>query len=110
RLAELEGKEQEHQRSEKVQSALYRIAETASAAQDLQEFYATIHGIVRELMYADNLYIALYDADRQLINFPYFVDEVDLDLPDPNLWEPFGIGNAAGATAYLLRTGRPMFL
>ncbi|HEY2802558.1 MAG TPA: GAF domain-containing protein, partial [Actinomycetota bacterium] len=110
RLTELEAREQEHQRSEKVQSALYRIAETASAAQDLQGFYVTIHGIVRELMYADNLYIALYDDDRQLINFPYFVDEVDLDVPDPNLWEPYGIGNAAGTTAYLLREGHPMLL
>ena len=110
RLTELEAREQEHQRSEKVQAALYRIAETASAAQDLQEFYATIHGIVRELMYADNLYIALYDADRQLINFPYFVDEVDPDIPDPKVWEPFGIGNAAGTTAYLLRSRRSMLL
>src|SRR5205085_3757613 len=110
RLAQLEAREAEHRRSETVQAALYRIAETASAAQDMQEFYGTIHGIVRELMYADNLYIALYDADRQLINFPYFVDEVDLDVPEPNLWEPYGIGNASGLTAYLLRTGRPMLL
>ena len=64
RLTELEARESEHQRSEKLQAALYRIAETASAAQDMQEFYSTIHSIIRELMYADNFYIALYDADR----------------------------------------------
>ncbi|MDP9302064.1 MAG: GAF domain-containing protein, partial [Actinomycetota bacterium] len=110
RLTELEAREADRQRSEEVQAALYRIAETASAAQDLQQFYAAIHHIVGELMYADNLYIALYDDDRQLINFPYFADEVDPDIPDPSLWEPFGIGNAAGTTAYLLRTGRPMLL
>jgi len=110
RVAELEAKEAERIRSERVQAALYRIAEMASAAQDMQEFYAAIHRIVGELMYADNLYIALYDEDRQQINFPYYVDEVDQDLPDPNVWEPFGIGNAAGTTAYLLRTGRPLML
>jgi GAF domain-containing protein/CheY-like chemotaxis protein/HPt (histidine-containing phosphotransfer) domain-containing protein len=109
RIAELEAAEAERDRAEKVQNALYRIAETASIAEDMQDFYAKIHTIVRELMYADNFYIALYDAERQMINFPYNVDE-DPDQPDPNLWEPFGSGYAAGTTAYLLRTGRPMLL
>ena len=58
-------------------------------------------------MSAENFYIALYDDRRKAINFPYYVDTVDLDIPDPNLWEPFGVGNARGSTAYLLRTGRP---
>ena len=49
-------------RSEQVQAALYRIAETASAAQDMQEFYAEIHRIVGELMYADNFYIVSSSA------------------------------------------------
>ena len=56
-------------------------------------------------MSAANFYIALYDDKRKAINFPYYVDEVDLDIPDPNLWEPIGIGNAKGLTAYVLRTG-----
>jgi GAF domain-containing protein/DNA-binding response OmpR family regulator len=110
RIAELEAHEAGRERAEKVQDALYRIAETASVAEDMQDFYARIHAIVGELMYADNLYIALYDADRGMINFPYFVDTVDKDVPDPDVWEPFGIGNAAGTTAYLLRSGRPMIL
>jgi GAF domain-containing protein/CheY-like chemotaxis protein/HPt (histidine-containing phosphotransfer) domain-containing protein len=110
RIGELESLEAEHRRSENVQAALYRIAATASAAQGMQEFYAEIHRIVGELMYADNFYIALYDEERQLINFPYFADEVDPDVPDPQVWEPLGVGNAAGTTAYLLRAGRPMLL
>ncbi len=93
-----------------MQDALYRIAEAASAAEDLHAFYATIHAIVGELMYAENLYIALYDADRQRINFPYYVDTVDADLPDPRAWEPFGVGDARGATAYALRLGSPLLL
>ena len=110
RIAELENQEAGRERAEKVQDALYRIAETASTAEDMQDFYRKIHAIVSELMYAENLYIALYDDDRRMINFPYYVDTVDLDVPDPHVWEPFGIGNAAGTTAYLLRTGEPMLL
>ena len=93
-----------------MQAALYRIAETASAAKDMPSFYAAIHEIVGELMYADNFYIALYDEERQRINYPFFVDEVDTELPDPHAWEVFGIGDAAGVTAHVLRTGRPTYI
>ena len=108
RIAELEAAESERRGAEGVQAALYRIAESASTATDMQDFYTSVHAIVRELMYADNFYIALYDDERQMINFPYYVDEVDLDVPDPGVWEPFGIGGGAGLTAYLLRTGEPL--
>ena len=110
RLAELETVEAERAHAAKVQEALYRIAELASAARDLQEFYRAIHGVVAELMYADNVYIAFYDEERQLISWPYFADEVDSDVPDPNRWDPFGSGHARGTTAYVLRTGEPQHL
>jgi GAF domain-containing protein/CheY-like chemotaxis protein/HPt (histidine-containing phosphotransfer) domain-containing protein len=109
RVAELEAAEAQRDRAEEVPNALYRIAETASVAEGMQDFYRRIHAIVAELMYADNFYIALYDPDRDMINFPYFIDEVDPDIPDPHVWEPYGIGNAGGITAYLLRKGSPMF-
>jgi GAF domain-containing protein/DNA-binding response OmpR family regulator len=98
------------ERAQRVQDALYRIAEAASAAEDLHVFYATIHEIVGELMYAENLFIALYDPERQQINFPYYVDAVETNLPDPRAWEPYGVGDARGATAYALREGKPLWL
>ena len=42
--------------------------------------------------------------------FPYYVDEVDTEAPDPAAWEPFGVGQARGLTAYLLRTGTPQLI
>jgi GAF domain-containing protein/DNA-binding response OmpR family regulator len=110
RIAELEALETEHERSERVQAALYRIAEAASSASDLQAFYREVHATVGELMYAENFYIALYDADRQAINFPYNVDTVDLLVPDPNAWDPIGVGFGRGITAYVLRTGRAIIV
>ena len=71
RVAELETYESNRERAERVQAALYRIAETASAAQDMQAFYAEMHHIVAELMYADNFYIVLYDEERQAMNWPF---------------------------------------
>jgi PAS domain S-box-containing protein len=96
-------------RGERTQAALRSIAETASAAEDMQSFYAEIHRIVGELMYADNIYIALYDEARNALSFPYNVDTVDPEVPDPNAWEPLGdTGLGRGSTAYVLRTGRPL--
>jgi PAS domain S-box-containing protein len=110
RVAELEAVEAEHAHAAKVQEALYRIAELASAARDLQEFYRSIHAVVAELMYARNFYLALYDEERQLISWPYYVDEVETEPPEPNMWEQFGSGAARGTTAYVLQTGKPQHL
>ena len=90
----------ERKRAEKLESALYRIAETTSTVQDMGAFYAAIHGIVGELMNAQNFYIALYDDHSRTVSFPYFVDEVD---PPP---EPRGLGK--GLTEYILKTGAPL--
>ena len=87
-------------RSERLQSALYRIAATTSSAEDIDEFYTAIHGIVGELMYAKNFYVALYDAGTDTISFPYFVDEAD---PRPR---PKKLGK--GLTEYVVRTGQPL--
>jgi PAS domain S-box-containing protein len=108
------GVEAERAHAAKVQDALYRIAELASAAQDMQEFYRAIHEIVGELMDARNIFIALYDEERRLINWPYFVDAEDSEapdhIPDPRQWFEFGEGEARGVTAYVLRTNKPLRL
>jgi signal transduction histidine kinase/DNA-binding response OmpR family regulator/HPt (histidine-containing phosphotransfer) domain-containing protein len=98
----------ESTKAELVQDALYRIAELASAAQDMEQFYASLHDIVGELMYANNFYIVLYDEARNAMNYPFYRDEVDLDIPDPRAWEEIGTGQAAGMTAYILRTGEAL--
>ena len=110
RLAELEAVEAERRRAEKVQSGLYRIAELASAAQDMEDFYRALHAVVGELMYANNFFIALYDEESQLINWPYWADEVDVDWPDANTWVEFGSRQSKGTTAYVLRTGETQWL
>jgi len=86
--------------AEELEDALYRIAEETSSATDLKKVFSTIHGIISELMYAKNFFIALYDKKNDILSFPYFVDEVDVP-PEP--------GTAGkGLTAYILRTGRSL--
>jgi PAS domain S-box-containing protein len=90
----------EQKRTEELNAALYAIAARSQSAEDLQQFYAAIHNIVGQLMYARNLYIALYDPQSQLLSFPYFVDEMD---PPP---APKRLGR--GLTEYVMRTGQPL--
>ena len=97
-------------RSAQIQDALYGIAAAASSAPALDEFYAEIHGIVKALIPAENIYIALYDPDRQRINYPYYVDTVDEEIPDPKVWYPFGEGQARGVTAYALRHDQALLI
>jgi PAS domain S-box-containing protein len=90
----------DRKRVEALSTALYRVAEKSSSAHDLQQFFAAVHGIVDELMYARNLYIALFDPATELLTFPYFVDERDSVPPTKKL--------GRGLTDYLIRTGEPL--
>jgi len=90
----------ERKRSGTLQLALYRITEKASTVTDLSGFYAALHAILGELMYARNFYIALYDEGTQDLSFPYFVDEFDPPPPPQKL--------GRGLTEYVFRTGRPL--
>ena len=90
----------EQKRAEALHSALYRITQKTSSDDDLQQFYTAVHGIVGELMYARNFYIALYDPLTQLLSFPYFEDEGE-SRPAPRK-----LGK--GLTEYVLRTGEPL--
>src|SRR5438552_4526746 len=99
---------EEQAQAAKVQDALYRIAELASAAQDMQEFYRATQEVVGELIYAENFCIALYDEERRQISWPYFVSQRDEDAPDPNQW--FAFDSSRSATGYILRTGEAQHL
>ena len=107
RITALEGKVERQSTAAKTQAALYNIADLAGRAQDLEEFYRGIHEILGALLYAENMYIALYDDKRRQINFAFYVDSVDTDWPDSRAWEPLGEGYAGGITGHILRTGLP---
>jgi two-component system, cell cycle sensor histidine kinase and response regulator CckA len=91
----------DRKRTERLHSALYRIAEKASSSEDLQDLFTTIHQILGDLIYAKNCYVALHDAATDVVSFPYFVDEKDVVTPAPH---PF----RKGLTEYVLRTGKPL--
>ena len=90
----------EREQSDLLHSALYRIAEMTSSAEDLPAFYTAVHKVVSGLMYAENFFIAVYDPSTGLVSFPCFVDVVDT-TPQPRTLK-------RGMTEYVLRTGQPL--
>lgn len=70
------------ERAERLQRALFAIADQANTDREMPEVMAALHRIVGSLMYAENFYIALYEPSRHSVRFPYFVDVADSDAPD----------------------------
>jgi len=108
RLAELEAREAERQRALQMQAALYRIADLASSVTDMRAFYTALHQIVGGLMDARNFFIALYAEPARQINFVFYVDEVDQDVPPLGEWLDIEDEFGKSLTAYVLRTGQPL--
>ncbi len=87
----------ERQRGERLQAALFRIAELASTTDSIEGFYAAVHRVVGGLLYARNFYNALLSEDGSELTFPYSVDECDRGRRPRKL--------ANGLTEYVLRHG-----
>jgi diguanylate cyclase (GGDEF)-like protein/PAS domain S-box-containing protein len=90
-------------RAESVQAALYAISEAAHSSEDLPTLFQHIHKIIDRLLPAKNFFVALYDAQRDELSFPYFVDEWDAP-PAPG---PLDSGTLS---AEVIRTGRTLLV
>jgi diguanylate cyclase (GGDEF)-like protein len=97
---ELRGEVTERERAERLQRALFRIAELSMTSDTLDEFYASVHAVVGELLDARNFYIALLDDSGQQLEFSYSVDEHDSIRATRRL--------SAGMTEFVLQSGLPL--
>lgn len=93
----------QRKRAEAIRAALLAISEAAHTANDLQDLFRHIHAIVGTLLPARNLFVALYDHERDILSFPYFVDEHD----DPPAPRPLGAGTLS---AEIIRTGKALLV
>jgi diguanylate cyclase (GGDEF)-like protein/PAS domain S-box-containing protein len=92
----------ERKMTEKLQNALYRISETASFSDNLDNLYRSVHDIIAELIPTKNFYIAIHDEAKGMLHFPYRVDECD--------GNPGSRKFANGLPEYLIRTGQPLLI
>ncbi|WP_439878545.1 sensor domain-containing phosphodiesterase [Pseudomonas prosekii] len=93
----------DRERAEHLQSALFQIAELSSQPGDMAELFQTLHGIVGDLLFAQNFYIALFDDATSEVTFPYYVDE-------RQIVRPVARRGRRGLTEYVIRQRRPCLI
>lgn len=95
------------EQAERLQQALFQIADLAGADLEMGEMLRHVHGVLGTLMYAENCYIVEYDEVRGQIRFLYFADQVDDFVADPT--HSFDVDEMPHSlTVALLRHGRPL--
>lgn len=92
------------ERSEKLQRALFAIADLAGSDASMPELLKGVHAIVDSLMYAKNCFIVRLDAARDAIVFLYFVDTVD----PPHLGDVSLSKRRGTLTWYVLNDGKAL--
>ena len=97
----------EYSQSIKVQKILFEIANLAFIEQNVEQFYQTIHSLLSEIIYAENIIIATLNSDSNQLEFVYFKDTVDTinqdELKRLNAKQIYKT-----LTGYVVRTGRPL--
>lgn len=86
--------------AEFIKDAIIRLAQVEDTNLNMDNFYSEVHKLIKEVMPANNFYIALYDKEKDLLTFPYFVDEIDKSIPTRKY------GN--GVTEYVIKTGKSL--
>lgn len=87
-------------RSEMARESTHKISEAINSVHSLKDLFTIIHNETAKVLSANNFYIALYDANEHVVEFPYFVDEVD-EIPQRKK-------AGRGLTEYVIRTGKSL--
>ena len=106
----------ERKRTESLQAAVYAISEAAYAVDvasqrnaegDPVGLFARIHEIVGQLLPASNFSVALFDAERHLLRYPYHVDTRQQATSTPPAPRPLGDD---ALCAEVVRTGQTLLV
>ncbi|TQV73034.1 EAL domain-containing protein [Aliikangiella marina] len=88
-----------------LEKALFQITECAVTTTSIEEYSKELHSIIKQLMYAKNFFVALYEQDQSLVNFVYIVDEYDTSISkEINTLSVEELRRTL--TGYMLRTGK----
>ncbi|MBU1369213.1 MAG: PAS domain S-box protein [Bacteroidetes bacterium] len=94
----------EQKRFEETRKLLLEISQLTTKHYTLTSFLAEVHQKIRQIIRADNFYVALYNATDNTFSFPYHVDEQD----QVELNKPYDFSN--GFTDYVLKTNQSLII
>ncbi len=98
----LEQLEVQLEKSDSIQTMLYKVSQAATVSRDLEEFLRIIQQELKNVMSADNFFVALYYEDSGLYSFPLCIDEYE----EEEIFFPQEIKKSL--TDYVRRTGEPL--
>lgn len=64
----------QRERAETLQAALFKISQITATSVHMDDFYLSIHEVLKTLIYVENIYIALLSDDGKTLDFPFYID------------------------------------
>lgn len=91
---------------EQMNTVLFNISRSVNVTESMDDLFPLIHQSLSTLIDVNNFLIALYDAEKDEIRFPYFYDEMDQGFVPPIL----SAKNSDSLTALVIRSQKPILL
>ena len=89
-------------RMEAERQVISEVVHALNHTANLDQLLESIHQALKKVLYAENCFIALHDAQSDRFQFPFFADQFDVAPP------PQKVGRSC--TAYVFRTARAMLI
>lgn len=92
----------ERKRAEAERQASMEIIRSVNPTENLDELLRAIHMALKNVVHAENCFVALHEPATDMFHFPFLVDQFDAAPP------PQKVGRSC--TAYVFRTGHAMLI
>jgi two-component system, cell cycle sensor histidine kinase and response regulator CckA len=90
------------QRMQEERQVISDIVHALNQTANLDQLLLSIHKSLKKVLYAENCFVALHDADTDTFHFPFFADEFDPPPPPQKV--------SRTCTAFVFRTGCAMLI
>ena len=89
-------------RMEAERQVISDVVHALNQSANLDQLLLRIHQALKKVLYAENCFVALHDAESDTFQFPFFADQFDPPPPPQKL--------SRTCTAFVFRTGRAMLI
>ncbi len=91
--------------ADKRLQVLFEISNAVNSTTNLDELYKVIHKSLEKILKVDNFYIGKYDQKKDVMVFPYYIDNID---SNPELISDFS--KTPSLTRKVIETKKPIIL
>ncbi len=89
-------------RYQNLLTTLYHISQALNSSDTLADLYKSIHEALNNIIDSMNFFIAIYDKENSKVNFPYSIDEYDMDTSTRSIDDKFTL------SARVIKSGEPL--